>query len=549
MIFYILLILLFFAPIQSLAKDNYRLLPHCVDGHFLAYGCKGMKSVALIGCCNNDLNVWCEVDPHTKQERLCYNDCTKNNHPLLSKCGWDPHYNFYYCFDGKEDPGGTHPFECPDDCTPNCKNKECGYDGCYGICGRCPPGKYCDQGHCVNCSCKGRQCGANQCGQPCGTCPDGELCTPDGRCIKKQEIPLVCKPHKITGPILPKLETCVCNLDPTCCRIGGNWDKQCIEVAIQNCGLKCPCKPDCNGKECGSDGCGGSCGSCKDNQFCFKGMCRHCLDCSSRECGPDGCGHSCGRCPEGKACVDGYCMTPPPYCVEKNTGGCGFKNGDCNKGLVMCVCDAKKDTYCCDKEHGKWDIVCVNEYLDCANNIFGMHLSCPCIPHCENKECGPDGCGGSCGSCADNEVCFLGKCTGSGAEDTDIDTSEDINISKDIDAIESEVIKDTEENREENIDSDNKDITQHLDIKQEYQDIQKDSSHKEIIPDKTQKTERTQNTEKNMDIQNNTESDNRSYPSNSNCMQEPFNRKTNNLFWMILLLGLTILGLRRRNVQ
>jgi len=33
-----------------------------------------------------------------------------------------------------------------------------------------------------------------------------------------------------------------------------------------------------------------------------------------------------------------------------------------------------------------------------------------CIPNCTNKECGDDGCGGSCGSCGDNAVCNSNKC-------------------------------------------------------------------------------------------------------------------------------------------
>jgi hypothetical protein len=46
------------------------------------------------------------------------------------------------------------------------------------------------------------------------------------------------------------------------------------------------CQPDCSGKKCGSDECGGSCGSCPDGITCFEGVC----DCSANpaaccECG------------------------------------------------------------------------------------------------------------------------------------------------------------------------------------------------------------------------------------------------------------------------
>ena len=39
-----------------------------------------------------------------------------------------------------------------------------------------------------------------------------------------------------------------------------------------------------------------------------------------------------------------------------------------------------------------------------------------CVPECEGKECGPDGCGGSCGACDPDCQCGQGKCLGCGAE-------------------------------------------------------------------------------------------------------------------------------------
>jgi len=33
-----------------------------------------------------------------------------------------------------------------------------------------------------------------------------------------------------------------------------------------------------------------------------------------------------------------------------------------------------------------------------------------CIPSCNGKQCGDDGCGGSCGVCGDNAVCNMGRC-------------------------------------------------------------------------------------------------------------------------------------------
>ena len=34
----------------------------------------------------------------------------------------------------------------------------------------------------------------------------------------------------------------------------------------------------------------------------------------------------------------------------------------------------------------------------------------PCVPNCEQRICGDDGCGGSCGTCAVDQVCADGRC-------------------------------------------------------------------------------------------------------------------------------------------
>ena len=46
------------------------------------------------------------------------------------------------------------------------------------------------------------------------------------------------------------------------------------------------------------------------------------------------------------------------------------------------------------------------EISDTTDDVAGDR----CIPNCTKKECGDDGCGGSCGSCGDNAVCNGNKC-------------------------------------------------------------------------------------------------------------------------------------------
>ena len=111
------------------------------------------------------------------------------------------------------------------------------------------------------------------------------------------------------------------------------------------------CTPACEGKACGDDGCGGSCGTCDEGEACTgEGTCASvCIpDCSAATCGDDGCGGSCGECGADETCTEGACV---------------------------------------------------------AN----------CTPMCDGMSCGDDGCGGSCGSCSDDESCVDGECLAQGA--------------------------------------------------------------------------------------------------------------------------------------
>ena len=88
------------------------------------------------------------------------------------------------------------------------------------------------------------------------------------------------------------------------------------------------CTADCAGKQCGSDGCGGSCGACQPGQVCAGGQCVvDCVpDCSGKQCGPNGCGGTCGLCQPGFVCAGGVCDDDCiPDCAGKMCGsdGCG----------------------------------------------------------------------------------------------------------------------------------------------------------------------------------------------------------------------------------
>ena len=82
----------------------------------------------------------------------------------------------------------------------------------------------------------------------------------------------------------------------------------------QSCnGGACVCTPQCAGKSCGPDGCGGSCGQCASGAQCDgNGRCPGCTrTCSGKSCGPDGCGGTCGTCTSPEVCNgDGQCVIP-----------------------------------------------------------------------------------------------------------------------------------------------------------------------------------------------------------------------------------------------
>ena len=210
------------------------------------------------------------------------------------------------------------------------------------------------------------------------------------------------------------------------------------------------CIPDCDGKECGDNGCGETCGSCPEGIACAgykcQGQCQdecpaegqrrcadgglglqHCgmwdddgclewsqpqpcvgagtctngacvcfPDCTDRQCGYDGCTGSCGTCPTGNVCSDFIC-------IEGCTDECEQAEAFCtDDGRVVC---GQYDEDECFEWSGQ--LPCTGPCVD------GV---CECIASCAGKECGDDGCGESCGSCPPGKKCENGKCKTGGAE-------------------------------------------------------------------------------------------------------------------------------------
>ncbi|MFH1532374.1 MAG: hypothetical protein ABIK09_16745 [Pseudomonadota bacterium] len=98
------------------------------------------------------------------------------------------------------------------------------------------------------------------------------------------------------------------------------------------------CVPDCDGLQCGWDGCGGTCGECLEGASCEAGTC--CIPaCAGKDCGPDGCGGLCGDCPGDGVCAGGSCCVPSCEGKDCGTDGCGGWCGICDQGS-LCVLGA-----------------------------------------------------------------------------------------------------------------------------------------------------------------------------------------------------------------
>jgi hypothetical protein len=148
----------------------------------------------------------------------------------------------------------------------------------------------------------------------------------------------------------------------------------------------------------------------------------------------DGCGGICG-CPEESTCFwedEGYGGCVPECSHFCEHAGCGdwFDVGwlyhECDCGLDCddgnpCTSDSCSDFFF-DYEGGETtpETQCLHAFddlLQCDDgdpstvNYCKAGVCVACSPDCQGKECGDDGCGGTCGTCSDAQTCNEeGKC-------------------------------------------------------------------------------------------------------------------------------------------
>jgi hypothetical protein len=207
----------------------------------------------------------------------------------------------------------------------------------------------------IRCSDFGASCGEFEdldTGAPFGWCDCGDLGSGDGFCFGGRNLGIVCFDGLggladcgrgmlcVESPGSPLGISCDCdNLpDGVCPAVSCGGDPDCAD-----------CTPDCSGRGCGDNGCGGDCGTCPLGQSCAPdGTCDTvCVpSCDGRECGDDGCGGDCGHCGLGATCSDaGQCEGDcSADCDGRVCGddGCDGSCGDC-EGALACYSDGSCD--------------------------------------------------------------------------------------------------------------------------------------------------------------------------------------------------------------
>ncbi len=148
-----------------------------------------------------------------------------------------------------------------------------------------------------------------------------------------------------------------------------------------------PCTPKCGRKECGDDGCGGSCGGCAADQVCVTGTC--CtpqpleVTCTMRCSGPY-CPHRCDTVTDPGACSQPVACSCPSGQECLGNGSCGQVCEDASDcpgqfaGCNSCGTSADGMKYC-------------SYHPGCPNQACTTTADCPIGEHCQVTSCGPGG--------------------------------------------------------------------------------------------------------------------------------------------------------------
>lgn len=198
---------------------------------------------------------------------------------------------------------------------------------CGGACGQCDLGEFCavdadcSASHCSSAGlCTSKSCTNGRqdldedgvdCGGACASCI-ASSCSDDSKCQSGYCSGGQCSiPTCVDGATNGSEGGVDCGGECPLCADGQTCrdSTDCVSAYCHS-GI-CACLPDCDGKSCGDDGCGGVCGNCLPGEVCdAANTCEQaqCIpDCSGKTCGLDGCGSTCGSCFAGETCEIGNC--------------------------------------------------------------------------------------------------------------------------------------------------------------------------------------------------------------------------------------------------
>ncbi len=401
---------------------------------------------------------------------------------------------------GGQGPSGDYTLTIGAPCLPDCTGKACGPDGCGGSCGACTGGDVCDdtQGLCVDPSTlPGEDCtnpvlvnpanlpfvyledttGSTDAAEHSGgACPGENGGHGSGAGDQAFELsPTVAGVYEISlttygwDGVVYITSDCA-DIDNNCIYSDDDQGTSGTETMFvtldatatyyifvdgyENSGeegpyqlfVGQPCVPNCTGLDCGSDGCGGSCGTCASGEFCD----------SAQQCVVT----------PGNTCTNAIAVPSTPYSDAGDTslsatndydttnGGCAGISGiegETSADIVYAFTPAATATYtitytptfdgalyvatdCADiantclagsevrSQNAPWDEVLsldltagttyyifvdggINQGGQGPSGPYTLDISAPCTPSCSGLKCGDNGCGGSCGTCQLGEYC------------------------------------------------------------------------------------------------------------------------------------------------
>lgn len=150
--------------------------------------------------------------------------------------------------------------------------------------------------------------------------------------------------------------------------------------------------------------------SCSGDLTCLNGTCVEKLECNQHSDCPTS-----QHC-QGAECIADACEQGSKYCIGSSIYECDASGRE--KKLVQSCpykCQSGNCSECASDCSGKscGPNGCGGSCGTCADGLVCSSGECAssCTPNCNAKECGSNGCNGSCGECSVDEVCDQGTCS------------------------------------------------------------------------------------------------------------------------------------------